>query len=92
MRGEEVHQKAEPVDRLVDTTGAGDLFASGFLFGLLEGCPLQRCCEMGCVTGGAVVQVWFHSQLSILPRVPVSFKNTAVALLALSQREISEVR
>ena len=41
---------------VVDTTGAGDCFAAGFLFGLLRGFPLARCAEVGCIAGGAVVQ------------------------------------
>lgn len=40
----------------VDTTGAGDLFASGFLYGVLNGLSLEDCCKMGCCTGGAVVR------------------------------------
>lgn len=40
----------------MDTTGAGDLFAAGFLFGLLNGMDLLRCGEIGCMAGGAVVQ------------------------------------
>uniref|UniRef100_A0A7I4BH95 Carbohydrate kinase PfkB domain-containing protein n=1 Tax=Physcomitrium patens TaxID=3218 RepID=A0A7I4BH95_PHYPA len=40
----------------VDTTGAGDLFASGFLYGVLNNFSLEDCCNMGCCTGGAVVR------------------------------------
>lgn len=40
----------------VDTTGAGDLFASGFLYGILNNLSLEDCCKMGCCTGGAVVR------------------------------------
>lgn len=36
--------------------GAGDLFAAGFLYGLMRGYPLQRCARIGCLAGGAVVQ------------------------------------
>ncbi|KAJ7568339.1 hypothetical protein O6H91_01G028200 [Diphasiastrum complanatum] len=42
--------------RAVDTTGAGDLFASGFLYGMLHELPLDTCCKIGCCTGAAVVQ------------------------------------
>lgn len=45
-----------PGRQAVDTTGAGDLFAAGFLFGLLNGMDLRRCGEIGCMAGGAVVQ------------------------------------
>lgn len=41
----------------VDTTGAGDLWASGFLFGLLQGLPLQKCGELGSACGYEVCQV-----------------------------------
>eukprot|EP01018_Ginkgo_biloba_P008583 Gb_26465 [translate_table: standard] len=40
----------------IDTTGAGDLFASGFLYGRIKGLSLSECCRMGCCTGGAVVR------------------------------------
>jgi bifunctional ADP-heptose synthase (sugar kinase/adenylyltransferase) len=41
---------------VVDTTGAGDLFAAGFLYSLLREFPLKRSAEIGCLAGGAVVQ------------------------------------
>ena len=34
---------AFPIDRMVDTTGAGDLFAAGFLFGLVRGAGHESC-------------------------------------------------
>ena len=43
--------------RAVDTTGAGDLWASGFLFGLVSGFPLERCGELGSTCGYEVCQV-----------------------------------
>jgi len=43
--------------RLVDSTGAGDLFASGFLHGYLEGKNLEECARLGNRLGGAVVEV-----------------------------------
>src|SRR5581483_5796686 len=39
--------KAAPVARVVDTTGAGDLYAAGFLFGLTNGRPLPTCGAIG---------------------------------------------
>lgn len=39
----------------VDTTGAGDLFASGFLHGYLAGNPLEECARWGTITGAAAV-------------------------------------
>src|SRR3954453_12924058 len=38
---------AFPVDKVVDTTGAGDLFAAGFLFGLARNLPHKQCGELG---------------------------------------------
>lgn len=41
----------------VDTTGAGDLWAAGFLFGLVNGYPLEKCGEIGSACGYEVCQV-----------------------------------
>lgn len=41
----------------VDTTGAGDLYASGFLFGLINNYPLDICGSIGSLTSGKVVEV-----------------------------------
>lgn len=41
----------------VDTTGAGDLWASGFLFGLVNGYPLEKCGELGSACGYEVCRV-----------------------------------
>jgi len=54
---EEVHAKAIPVDKVVDTTGAGDFFAAGFLYGLTCGYGLQKCANIGSVLSGNVIQV-----------------------------------
>jgi sugar/nucleoside kinase (ribokinase family) len=43
--------------RAVDTTGAGDLWASGFLYGLVNGYPLERCGRIGSACGWEVCQV-----------------------------------
>jgi sugar/nucleoside kinase (ribokinase family) len=40
----------------LDSTGAGDLFASGFLHGYLKGLPYIECAKFGNITGGTVVQ------------------------------------
>lgn len=41
----------------IDTTGAGDLWAAGFLFGLLNGFTIQKCGEIGSACGYEVCQV-----------------------------------
>ena len=39
-----------------DSTGAGDLFVSGFMYGLLRESPLGECAELGCLAGAAATQ------------------------------------
>jgi len=41
----------------IDTTGAGDLYASGFIYGLIKDLPLKRCGEIGTLLAGNVIQV-----------------------------------
>jgi sulfofructose kinase len=46
--GTKFHYAAAYCVKVVDTIGAGDLFHAGFIFGLLQGWPLQRQLEFGC--------------------------------------------
>jgi sugar/nucleoside kinase (ribokinase family) len=46
---------AAPVARVVDTTGAGDLYASGVLFGLTHGLPLPTCGAIGSVCAAEII-------------------------------------
>ncbi|PKP38927.1 MAG: adenosine kinase [Bacteroidetes bacterium HGW-Bacteroidetes-15] len=41
----------------IDTTGAGDLYASGFLYGLSKGLSLEKCGEIGAILSGKVIEV-----------------------------------
>ncbi|MBT3393819.1 MAG: adenosine kinase [Waddliaceae bacterium] len=50
------HYPAIPIKHPLDTTGAGDLFASGFLYGLLKDQNMKTCAQYGAITGNAVVQ------------------------------------
>lgn len=54
---EVVKVDAIPVERVVDTTGAGDYFAAGFLYGLTGGYSLQRCGQIGSILSEHVIQV-----------------------------------
>jgi len=56
LDGEDTYEiPAEPVARLVDTTGAGDLFAAGFLAGLTAGAGAERAGRMGAIAAAEVI-------------------------------------
>jgi sugar/nucleoside kinase (ribokinase family) len=56
IKGDETYAvPAAPVARIVDTTGAGDLYASGFLFGYTHGKPLAECARLGGVAAAEVI-------------------------------------
>jgi sugar/nucleoside kinase (ribokinase family) len=56
VAGREVHViEAHPVPAVVDTTGAGDLYASGFLFALSRGMSLAACGRLGALAAAEVI-------------------------------------
>lgn len=69
--------EAVKVDRVVDTTGAGDFFAGGFLFRHAQDHPLAECLQTGAACSAEVIQV-LGTRLS--PRIWQSLKSKANAL------------
>ena len=56
VRGtERITVPAHPVDTVVDVTGAGDLFAAGFLFGHTRDLPLRQCASLGSLAAAEVI-------------------------------------
>ncbi len=57
LSGDEVHiVDAEPVGAVLDTTGAGDQFAAGFLYGYTQGRDLHSCGQIGAIAAAEVIQ------------------------------------
>jgi sugar/nucleoside kinase (ribokinase family) len=56
VSGDDVHLvDAAPVDRVIDTTGAGDQYAAGFLYGLTSGHDLATCGRLGSAAAAEVI-------------------------------------
>jgi sugar/nucleoside kinase (ribokinase family) len=70
--GQRVHVEAEPVAKVVDTTGAGDLYAAGFLFGHARGLDLATCGKLGSLAAAEIIS-------HIGPRPEVSLAGLAGA-------------
>ena len=75
--GEEIHAvPACPVSRVVDLTGAGDLFAAGFLFGFIQDKDLVLCARLGALAAAEVI-----SHLGARPEVDLANHARANGLL-----------
>jgi sugar/nucleoside kinase (ribokinase family) len=61
---------AYPVEKVVDTTGAGDQYAAGFLYGLSQGRPLPVCGQLGSLAAAEVIDHYG-------PRPQVSLRELA---------------
>lgn len=56
-RGEKVFVEAWPVEKVTDTTAAGDFYAAGVMYGLMNGCSLTQCAQVGTILSGHVIQI-----------------------------------
>ena len=65
-QGETVEIEAWPVGEVIDVTGAGDLYAAGFLFGLTRGAPLEICGRLGSLAAAEVI-----SHIGARPETPL---------------------
>ena len=54
-QGESHDVTAAPVDHVADTTGAGDLYAAGFLYGLTHGLKLPDCGALGSLCAAEII-------------------------------------
>jgi sugar/nucleoside kinase (ribokinase family) len=71
-KGETLHIAAEPVEKVVDTTGAGDQYAAGFMFGLSQGRSLHDCGRLASIAAAEVISHYG-------PRPQVSLKDLAAS-------------
>ncbi len=53
--GQAITIEAEPVEEVIDTTGAGDQFAAGFLYGFTNDMPLKSCGKLGAMAAAEVI-------------------------------------
>jgi sugar/nucleoside kinase (ribokinase family) len=71
IRGDErIDIDAIDINEVVDTTGAGDLYAAGFLHGYANDLPLEVCGKLGSLAAGLVIQ-------QVGPRPQLSLKDAA---------------
>ena len=77
VKGDSVHASpAFPVSKVVDVTGAGDLFAAGFLFGFTTGKTLPHCAQLGALAAAEVI-----SHIGARPEVNLKAHAAAMGLL-----------
>jgi len=58
IKSGDTFHKIEPIRAIsVDTTGAGDLYSAGFLYGLIKQMSLEKCGYIGSILSGKVIEV-----------------------------------
>lgn len=55
--GDEISEVGVIEAKSIDTTGAGDLYAAGFLYGMIKKLDIETCGKIGAITSGHVIQV-----------------------------------
>ena len=77
IKGQEVHAApAYPVNKVVDVTGAGDLFAAGFLHGYTMGKTLAECAQLGALAAAEVI-----SHIGARPEINLSAQAKVLGFL-----------
>ncbi|HKQ94393.1 MAG TPA: adenosine kinase [Aestuariivirgaceae bacterium] len=77
VRGDEFHVvEARKVERVVDATGAGDLYAAGFLYGLTHGKPLVEAARLGSLAAAEII-----SHIGARPQTSLGEEAEAAGLL-----------
>ena len=77
VRGSEFHVvAAHRVERVVDATGAGDLYAAGFLYGLTHGMSLVEAARLGSLAAAEII-----SHIGARPQKPLKSEAQAAGLL-----------
>lgn len=62
--------KIDPVEKVIDTTGAGDAFCGGFLTGWLKGLTLVQACKLGCASAAHIVtRMGAHEHAPTIPEL-----------------------
>jgi sugar/nucleoside kinase (ribokinase family) len=75
--GQAIEIPAAPVDKVVDTTGAGDLYAAGFLFGVARGLGLATAGKLGSLAAAEII-----SHIGARPQTPLAELARNQGLLA----------
>jgi sugar/nucleoside kinase (ribokinase family) len=65
--GKSITIAPEPAKQVVDTTGAGDLYAAGFLYGVASGKPLEVCGRLGSLAAAEAI-----SHIGARPEQPLA--------------------
>ena len=71
-----LHTPAKAVNQIVDTTGAGDMFAAGFLYGITRGYELEKCGELGSEMAGHIITQVGARVSELSPEIKILLQKT----------------